>query len=39
MSEKVGVYVCHCGTNIAGKVAVEEGAQWAGEGTGHWSRR
>jgi len=31
MSEKVGVYVCHCGTNIAGKVAVEEVAQWAGE--------
>ena len=30
MSEKVGVYVCHCGTNIAGKVAVEEVAQWAG---------
>ena len=31
MSEKVGVYVCHCGTNIAGKVAVEEVAEWAGE--------
>ena len=31
MTEKVGVYVCHCGTNIAGKVAVEEVAQWAGE--------
>jgi heterodisulfide reductase subunit A len=31
MSEKVGVYVCHCGTNIAGKVAVEEVAHWAGE--------
>jgi heterodisulfide reductase subunit A len=31
MSEKVGVYVCHCGTNIAGKVAVEEVAEWAGK--------
>ncbi len=31
MSEKVAVYVCHCGTNIAGKVAVEEVACWAGE--------
>jgi heterodisulfide reductase subunit A len=31
VSEKVGVYICHCGTNIAGKVAVEEVAQWAGE--------
>ena len=31
MSEKVGVYVCHCGTNIAGKVAVEEVSEWAGE--------
>jgi heterodisulfide reductase subunit A len=31
MSEKVGVYVCHCGTNIAGVVDVEEVAQWAGE--------
>lgn len=31
MSEKVGVYVCHCGTNIAGKVDVEEVARWAGE--------
>jgi heterodisulfide reductase subunit A2 len=31
MSEKVGVYICHCGTNIAGKVDVEEVARWAGE--------
>jgi heterodisulfide reductase subunit A len=31
MSEKVGVYVCHCGTNIAGVVDVEEVANWAGE--------
>jgi heterodisulfide reductase subunit A len=31
MTERVGVYVCHCGTNIAGKVDVEEVARWAGE--------
>ena len=31
MSEKVGVYICHCGTNIAGVVNVEEVARWAGE--------
>ncbi len=31
MSEKVGVYVCHCGTNIAGVVDVEEVSKWAGE--------
>ena len=30
MTEKVGVYVCHCGTNIAGIVDVEQVAQWAG---------
>ena len=29
--EKVGVYVCHCGTNIAGTVDVEDVATWAGE--------
>jgi len=29
MSEKVGVYVCHCGTNIAGTVDVEEVTRWA----------
>jgi heterodisulfide reductase subunit A2 len=28
-SERVGVYVCHCGTNIAGIVDVEQVAQWA----------
>jgi len=27
--ERIGVYVCHCGTNIAGIVDVEEVAQWA----------
>jgi heterodisulfide reductase subunit A len=32
MSEaRVGVYVCHCGTNIAGVVDVAEVARWAGE--------
>jgi heterodisulfide reductase subunit A len=29
MNEKVGVYICHCGTNIAGVVNVEEVANWA----------
>jgi heterodisulfide reductase subunit A len=29
--ERVGVYVCHCGTNIAKTVAVEEVSEWAGE--------
>ena len=30
MAEKVGVYVCHCGSNIAGMVDVEDVARWAG---------
>jgi heterodisulfide reductase subunit A len=29
--ERIGVYVCHCGTNIADTVNVEEVSQWAGE--------
>ncbi len=29
--ERIGVYVCHCGTNIAGIVDVEDVAVWAGE--------
>ncbi len=29
--ERVGVYICHCGTNIAGVVDVEDVATWAGE--------
>jgi heterodisulfide reductase subunit A len=29
--EKLGVYICHCGTNIAGKVDVEEVTRWAAE--------
>ena len=27
--ERIGVYVCHCGTNIAGTVDVVQVAQWA----------
>ncbi|MDJ0835393.1 MAG: CoB--CoM heterodisulfide reductase iron-sulfur subunit A family protein [Acidobacteriota bacterium] len=30
INEKVGVYVCHCGTNIAGTVDVHEVAEWSG---------
>ncbi len=29
--EKIGVYVCHCGTNIAGVVNVGEVSTWAAE--------
>jgi len=29
--ERIGVYVCHCGTNIAGVVDVKEVARWATE--------
>ncbi len=29
--ERIGVYVCHCGTNIAGIVDVVDVAEWAGE--------
>jgi heterodisulfide reductase subunit A len=28
--ERVGVYVCHCGSNIAKTVAVEDVSEWAG---------
>jgi heterodisulfide reductase subunit A len=31
MTEKIGVYVCHCGTNIAGVVDVAEVTAWAAE--------
>ena len=31
MSEKVGVYICHCGTNIAGIIDVAELARWSSE--------
>ncbi len=33
--EKIGVYVCHCGTNISGTVDVEDVAQWAAEKLEH----
>ncbi len=32
--EKIGVYVCHCGTNIAGVVDVKQVAEWAAEQLG-----
>ncbi|MGD0019171.1 MAG: CoB--CoM heterodisulfide reductase iron-sulfur subunit A family protein [Candidatus Limnocylindrales bacterium] len=31
MTERIGVYVCHCGTNIAGVVDVAEVTRWAAE--------
>ena len=31
MAERIGVYVCHCGSNIAGMVDVDEVTRWAGE--------
>lgn len=31
MAEKLGIYVCHCGSNIAGKVDVEQVSKWARE--------
>jgi len=30
MAERIGVYICHCGTNIAGTVDVAEVSRWAG---------
>ncbi len=33
--ERVGVYVCHCGSNIAGTVDVVDLAKWAQEKLGH----
>jgi heterodisulfide reductase subunit A2 len=35
MTERVGVYVCHCGSNIAGTVDVVDVAKWAQEKLGH----
>jgi heterodisulfide reductase subunit A2 len=29
--ERIGVYICHCGSNIAGVVNVGEVSKWAGE--------
>jgi heterodisulfide reductase subunit A-like polyferredoxin len=31
MTLRIGVYVCHCGTNIAGKVAINEVVEFAGK--------
>jgi heterodisulfide reductase subunit A len=31
MADKIGIYVCHCGSNIAGTIDVAEVARWAGE--------
>jgi heterodisulfide reductase subunit A2 len=33
--EKIGVYVCHCGSNIAGMVDVEDVAKWAADKLKH----
>jgi heterodisulfide reductase subunit A len=30
MAERIGVYICHCGSNIAGTVDVGEVARWVG---------
>lgn len=35
MDEKIGVYVCHCGTNIAGIVDVEGVAKWSADQLKH----
>jgi len=32
---RIGVYVCHCGSNIAGMVDVADVARWAGEALPH----
>ena len=37
MSTKIGVYVCHCGTNISGKVNVEEVTEFAKNSARMWS--
>lgn len=29
--QRIGVYVCHCGSNIAGTVDVDDVSQWAGK--------
>jgi heterodisulfide reductase subunit A len=29
MSERIGVYICHCGTNIAGKIDIDELVRYA----------
>jgi heterodisulfide reductase subunit A len=35
VTEKIGVYICHCGTNIAGVVDVKELSRWTKEQLGH----
>jgi heterodisulfide reductase subunit A len=35
VQERIGVYVCHCGTNIAGTVDVVQVAQWAASRLNH----
>jgi heterodisulfide reductase subunit A len=35
MTEKIGVYVCHCGSNIAGTVDVADVSKWAAEKLQH----
>jgi len=35
MTEKIGVYICHCGSNIAGTVDVEDVSKWAAEELQH----
>lgn len=35
VEQRIGVYVCHCGTNIAGVVDVVRVAQWAAEKLRH----
>ncbi len=37
--ERIGVYVCHCGSNIAGVVDVAEVSKWAGENLAGRGRR
>ena len=31
MTERIGVYICHCGSNIAGTIDCAALAKWAGE--------
>jgi heterodisulfide reductase subunit A len=33
--ERIGVYVCHCGSNIAGVVDVQQAAEWAAKRLKH----
>ena len=35
MTEKIGVYICHCGTNIAGTIDVEAVSKWTAEELQH----